>query len=318
MTPVHHWPWIALLGLAGLAEASVPEPLHLARPDGSQISYYLRQRHPSESSHALLVILQGSDCNSVSHIPSIHQHLAGALPEADVLTVEKYGLDAALPYSRDGERADCPNSYLEHDSPSQRVQDLQAVIRQLRQQHGYASVVALGGSEGAVIAHALAAHPDTVDATVAFNGGGQWFADDLLHSVDSSDLPAPQKIEARQGLQALIQQVREHPPADLRASGHGRRWWQEVLQLDQLALLQASDTPALVIQGMADSSVSVPAVVTLIDQLRQAGRPDLEFRAYPGLDHHLGDNSGRSHMTEVVQDIRHWLRQVRRTGNEHG
>ncbi|AZC18591.1 hypothetical protein [Pseudomonas sp. CMR5c] len=147
-----------LLGLGGLARAGDPAPQHLLRPDGSSISYYLQQRQPSGPSSSLLVILQGSDCNSVSHVTSIPL-LAQAMPEADVLTVEKYGLEATLPYSQDAERADCPQAYLEHDSPTQRTDDLQAVIQYLRQQRHYASVIALGGSEGAVIAHALAARP---------------------------------------------------------------------------------------------------------------------------------------------------------------
>lgn len=311
------WILVVLLGLGGLARAGDPAPQHLLRPDGSSISYYLQQRQPSGPSSSLLVILQGSDCNSVSHVTSIPL-LAQARPEADVLTVEKYGLEATLPYSQDAERADCPQAYLEHDSPTQRTDDLQAVIQYLRQQRHYASVIALGGSEGAVIAHALAARPGVVDATVAFNGGGQWFADDLLHSVDSSDLPVAEKAEARQGLQAFIQQVQGQPPADLRASGHGARWWQEVLRLDQLALLQDSHTPALVIQAMADQSVSVPAVMAMIEQLRRDARPGVDFRSYPGLGHRFDDHHGQSHMPTVVDDIALWLRQLPPPGDKRG
>ncbi|NBF08111.1 alpha/beta hydrolase [Pseudomonas sp. Fl4BN1] len=311
--------WLILAALAQ-ADTLLPTPAQQrqARPDGSQIAYYLLQRTEARSAKALLLIIQGSDCNSVTRIPSVYRHLAQAMPEADVLTVEKYGLDARLPYSNEAERADCPASYLKHDSPSQRVEDLLAVIGQLRKSHAYTRIVALGGSEGAVIAHALAARSNWIDATVAFNGGGQWFLDDLLHSVAVSPLSAAQKSESRASLLAFTRQVRDQPPEGLQVSGHGARWWQEVLRLDQLALLQATRTPALIIQSAADESVSVLAVTSMISKLRQAGRPGLAFHFYPGLDHRLMDADGRSRMADAVQDIASWLRQLQAPEREPG
>ncbi|AZC26679.1 alpha/beta hydrolase family protein [Pseudomonas sessilinigenes] len=319
------WACVLLLAVASLASAT-PEPSaplpapqyrQLARPDGSRIDYYLLQRNPRLPAQSLLVILQGSDCNSVSRIPSIRKLLL-AMPEADVLTVEKYGIDATLPYDQDSERTDCPAPYLLNDSPSQRVTDLQAVIEHLRQRRAYPRIVALGGSEGAVIAHALAARSPAIDATVAFNGGGRWFLDDLLHSVDSAGGDPAQQHQARQGLLAFVEQMRRQPAADVQASGHGSRWWQEVLELDQQALLQASRVPALIIQASADEAVSVNAVTDLIEQLRRNGRSNLTFRAYPGLDHRLSDRDGQSQMAAVVQDIALWLRQLPTVADEHG
>ncbi|MGC5698797.1 prolyl oligopeptidase family serine peptidase [Pseudomonas sp. NFXW11] len=310
-----------LLLLATSLAAAEPQAVaarQLARGDGSSITWYLWQRHIGPAPKALLVIIQGSDCNSVTRIPGVYRHLARALPEADVLTVEKYAIEASLPYDHDPERADCPAAYLRHDSPSQRAQDLQAVLAHLQQDRRYSRIVALGGSEGAVVAHLLAARSNLVHATVAFNGGGQWFRDDLLHGLASSPQNPAQQAESRRELLGFIQQVQQQPAADLQASGHGAGWWQDVLRLDQLALLQGSRVPALIIQSGADEAVSVSAVTRMIAQLREHGRPGLAFRPYPGLDHRLADTTGTSRMAEVVSDIALWLRQLPLASREPG
>ena len=71
----------------------------------------------------------------------------------------------------------------------QRASDLDAVLTELRRTLGYRQVVALGGSEGAVVANLLASRSRNVDATIAFNSGGQWFLNDMLHSLASEPVP---------------------------------------------------------------------------------------------------------------------------------
>lgn len=82
----------------------------LPRPDGSAIAYYLQRHDPARAANSLLVVAQGSDCNSVAHNRAIHRYLRHALPGADLLTVDKYGIEVSLPYRDDdgSERADCP------------------------------------------------------------------------------------------------------------------------------------------------------------------------------------------------------------------
>ncbi|MNJ54962.1 hypothetical protein D3C77_504290 [compost metagenome] len=142
----------------------------LHRVDGSAIDFYLQQRAPGKTARELLVVIQGSDCNSVRNIPSLSERLSGALPSADLVTVEKYGIDATLPYDLDVDRSDCPGVYLLKDNPLQRMQDYRAVIRHLRQQNGYQRVVVIGGSEGAVVAGMLASESTWVDAVDAVLG----------------------------------------------------------------------------------------------------------------------------------------------------
>ncbi len=166
---------------SGLAMAQ-SAALTLPREDGSSIHYYLDAAVPGQSSAALLVILQGSDCNSVRHIRLVTP-MRQVLPAADLLTVEKYGIDDTLPYREEVPRQDCPDAFVQHDTPQRRVSDVTQVLQAVSARNGYQKVAVLGGSEGAVIANLVTASSGLVDATLAFSGGGRWFIDDVRHSV---------------------------------------------------------------------------------------------------------------------------------------
>ena len=105
-----------IFGLAGVLFAACahaqPAARELARDDGSRIRYYLEPRDPARRSDRLLLVIQGSDCNSVTRVRIIQSDLVRAWPQADLLTVEKYGIDDTLPYDGDPERPDCPAAYL--------------------------------------------------------------------------------------------------------------------------------------------------------------------------------------------------------------
>ena len=146
------------------------------RKDGSSITYYLN----SKSSETLLVLIQGSDCNSVAHNTTINNHFSKLIAGADILTVEKYGITQQLTWNPSGDSAECPKSYYIHDSPKQRVQDYLQTIHALKQRNNYQSIILVGGSEGALVAAMIAAKSDFVSAVVSINGGGQFFLDDVF------------------------------------------------------------------------------------------------------------------------------------------
>ncbi|WP_279462313.1 hypothetical protein [Aeromonas dhakensis] len=113
-----------------------------SRDDGSPISYYLIQH--AHDTNTLLLILQGSDCNSVLKIDSILTDYKNAWSEANLLLIEKYGIDQGLKYSKDTERKDCPAQYLEKDSPAQRIADIKAVLDIVRKDGQYKKIHPLG------------------------------------------------------------------------------------------------------------------------------------------------------------------------------
>jgi alpha/beta superfamily hydrolase len=282
----------------------------LTRADGSSITFYLDKSYPPWQAGELLIVIQGSDCNSVKHIKAIPQHLRRARPGADLLTVEKYGIEANLPYEDEVNRTDCPAAYLRHDSPSQRAQDLDAVLASVLRAHAYRRVIVIGGSEGAVVAHLLAATSPHISATIAFNGGGQWFMQDLLHSVRSDTTSEVQIALAEQGVRELVHEIQTEAAKDMVVSGHGYLWWRELLELDQLAVLTQVSAPTLIMQSERDTSVSPSAVLTMVAKLHMSGRHNIHYRSYPELDHRLSAPDGNSRMSEVVEDMAVWLTHI--------
>ncbi|MDV2115786.1 prolyl oligopeptidase family serine peptidase [Alcaligenes faecalis] len=294
-------------GVARQVHAHV-QPYELARPDGSAIHYYVQPAiAPQSGVRELLLIVQGSDCNSVAHKSLVWETLAKTRPQAQVLAVEKYALTAALSASDESERSDCPADYIQHDHPQQRVADLDAVLKQLQSQTHYDKIFALGGSEGAVIVHLLAAQTSYLDAVVSFNGGGRWFQDDVLYSASAQEMPADDKQAMLDGLGDFLQQAKAG--LDTEMSQHGRDWWQQMLNLDQAEVLGRIGIPALIIQSGRDSSVSPQAAAEMVAHV---DNPFLVWRTYPDLDHVMKQADGRSAMPQVVGDIAHWLNQLKR------
>lgn len=277
-----------------------------SRDDGSPISYYLVQH--THDTDTLLLILQGSDCNSVLNINSILSDYKDVWPEADLLLIEKYGIDSKLKYSTDPARKDCPAQYLEKDSPAQRVADIKAVLDTVRKNGQYKTLILLGGSEGAVIANLVTAAVDYIDATVAFNGGGRWFIDDVSHSIAVKHNNPEEARKEIDGFKGFAQHVLNSKPFDLEVSGHGYHWWQQMLSIDQLDTLIKVNSPLLIIQGGMDASVSPQKTDELMQRLKDLGKSNIEYRRYEALDHGFKNSDGKSLRKEVVSDMNIWLK----------
>lgn len=277
-----------------------------SRDDGSPISYYLVQH--AHDPDTLLLILQGSDCNSVLNIDSILSDYKNVWPEADILLIEKYGINRKLKYSTDPARKDCPAQYLEKDSPAQRVADIKAVLDIVRKNGQYKTFILLGGSEGAVIANLVTADVDYIDVTVAFNGGGRWFIDDVSHSIAVKHNNSEEARKEVVGFKGFAEHVLNSKPFELEVSGHGYHWWQQMLSIDQLDTLIKVNSPLLIIQGGMDTSVSPKKTDEMMQRLKELGKSNIEYRRYEALDHGLKNSDGTSLRKEVVSDINMWLR----------
>ncbi len=276
-----------------------------SRDDGSFISYYLVQHlHDTDT---LLLILQGSDCNSVLKIESILTEYKNVWPEADVLLIEKYGINRKLKYSKDAERKDCPAQYLEKDNPAQRVADINTVLDIVRKDGQYKTFILLGGSEGAVIANLVSADIDSIDATIAFNGGGRWFIDDVSHSIAVKHNNPDEARKESDDFKGFAEHVLNSKPFELDVSGHGYHWWQQMLSIDQLDILKKVKSPLLVVQGGMDTSVSPQKTDEMMQRLKELGKSNIEYRRYEALDHGLKNSDGKSLRKEVVSDMNIWL-----------
>lgn len=215
----------------------------VSRVDGSNITYYfLRQQHHSPSD-TLLLILQGSDCNSVLQIESIFIDYKNVWPEADVLLIEKYGIHKDMSYSQISESKGCPVQYIKNDSPKQRVADIRTVLDVVREENEYLNSIVLGGSEGAVIANLVATRANDINATVSFNGGGRNFIDDVLHSIVAGSENNDDAEEGIKGFKGFSSHILNSEPSEIEVSGHGYNWWHQMLSIDQLEALKKVNTP---------------------------------------------------------------------------
>ena len=276
-----------------------------SRGDGPPISYYLVQH--THDADTLLLILQGSDCNSVLNIDSILSDYKNVWPEADLLLIEKYGINRKLKYSTDPARKDCPAQYLEKDNPAQRVADIKAVLDIVRKDGQYKKFILLGGSEGTVIANLVTTEVDYIDATIAFNGGGRWFIDDVSHSIEVKHKNPEAARKEIDGFKGFAEHVLHSKSFELEVSGHGYHWWQQMLSIDQLDILKKINSPLLIIQGGRDTSVSPQKTDEMMQRLKDLGKNNIEYRRYEELDHGLKNSDGKSLRKEVVSDMNTWL-----------
>lgn len=280
--------------------------IHTAsRDNGSPISYYLVQHvHDTDT---LLLILQGSDCKSILKIDSILTDYKDVWPEADLLLIEKYGINRKLKYSTDPARRDCPAKYLEKDSPAQRVADIKVVLDTVRKDGQYKKFILLGGSEGAVIANLVTAEVDYIDATISFNGGGRWFIDDVSHSIAAEHKNPEAARKDIDGFKGFAEHVLNSKPFELEVSGHGYHWWKQMPSIDQLDTLKKVKSPLLIVQGGMDTSVSPQKTDELMQRLKDLGKNNIEYRRYEALNHGFKDSNGKNLRKEVVGDMNLWL-----------
>lgn len=279
----------------------------IEREDGTAIDYYLDVASEKFSSNTLLVFFQGSDCNSVKHNDLIRQLSQVIWPSADLLLIEKPGITSSLPFDSDPERPDCPDFYIENDSPEQRAKDANAVLDNVAKDDQYKTVIALGGSEGAVATALLAANYSVVDAIVMINGGGRWFLDDVIHNIKSTS-PESELTSVLEGFKGFAEKIVNSEPFDVEASNHGYAWWRSALTIDQKSVLNRVNVPALVIQGGRDQSVSPEAVRELIEDLHSIGKNNIELMTYPEMEHDLSDPGGQRMTQEIAEYISEWLK----------
>lgn len=273
--------------------------------EGKKIDYYVIKQQ-ALNSNELLVLLQGSDCISVTNNPNMVKNFAIAFPKNDILLVEKTGLTRQVgidgkPVSEES----CPVEYMSQDSPLERAGNYIAVLQQLK--NDYRNIILLGGSEGATVTNLIASKVDFITASVAINVGGQFFIDDVLYSI-KNNTPADEVDNSIEGFKQFAEAVKQKQlRKDQFVSGHGAMWWYEMLTIDNLKLIQSIKTPHLVIQTMADTNVDAYATEKMIQKNHNT---NVSFKQYQGLDHFFQDNKGQLHTKEIIRDIQSWYQTV--------
>ncbi|WP_417434549.1 alpha/beta hydrolase [Idiomarina abyssalis] len=261
----------------------------------SKITYHLGSRE--KPTNNLLLILQGSDCRSALSINSIKSAFPKVRQDADVLIIEKWGLSPDINA--------CPQAYIDNDSPSQRVSDAKQVLNHLKEKKRYQSVYVLGGSEGAVIAVMLRKALPGITATIAFNGGGNSFQNDIEHNIEASTPPEVTGAVLEE-FRGFADKIRESDKAfAVDSSQHGYKWWKEMLTLKQTQVIESGETPLLIIQSGQDNSVDPEQTHAMVESLGVSENVDYQF--FEQLDHALRSDSSNDINDSALTAMREWF-----------
>ena len=270
----------------------------LARADGSAIAYHV-ERGARQTRQPLLLMLQGSGCDSVARNDRIPWMALRLAPRHAVLTIEKYGVAPGA----DGEI--CAEDHWRGNTLTRRVLDALQVIGALRGQGWWTGeLVVFGGSEGGAVAAMLAPLVPETKAVIIWSSGIGLPVGQLIRGA----LPPHMRDEADR----VFAEARAHPDPGRRWGGASYAWWADAIDLVPARGLVATPTPVLLIHGTRDESAPIASARAARDLVLAAGKANFTYREYEGYDHFMVDAGGTDHRAEVVGAAADWLRRLPR------
>jgi pimeloyl-ACP methyl ester carboxylesterase len=287
----------ALAATPGLART---EHLQLPRPDGSTIAYSVDT--PSDPIEGVLLLAQGSGCQPTGANANLAT-VRRAFPRYVAVLVEKYGI-AADAVIADG-FADCPPAFHAGHTVGQRVADYIAVLAELRRTAD-APLVLFGGSEGGLAVAMLAEQSKPAATILLSSATGIPFAEMVL-----STAPA----EGHATIEAGFAAARADPQGTTLFAGSSHRFWADILDRIPAEYMLSSSSPFLIIQGGRDTSSPVAAARTTADRFAAAGKCNLTYWEFPGLDHGMRDPGGTSHLADIAAAMAGWVAGLRSDAN---
>lgn len=280
------------------ASAAADVMLGMDRPDGSRIHF--RVASPTAlNRQPMLLMLQGSGCESVDRNPRLPWMAARLAPRHTVVTIEKYGVARGA----DGET--CSADYWRRNTLQQRVADALQVIAILRRQRWWnRELVLFGGSEGGAVAAMLAPLvPETRAVIIWSSGIGQ-----PIGEMIRSALPPPMAEEAV----GVFAEARANPTGDRQWAGASYRWWADAIDLVPARGLVDTPAPVLIVHGSRDASAPVASARAARDLLAAGHKTNFVYREYEGYDHFMTDAAGIDRRAEVIDEAARWLRALPR------
>jgi len=283
--------------------------LLIPRTDGSNMRVYLST--PQKESFPVVVLLQGSVCESSWPMFNWTQ---GPLLAAgiSVVAIEKYGLDNTS--------HSCPQAYLEHNSIQQRILDHVQLVSYLRanlpgwnKKIGWAGN-SEGGQVGSLVAPLI---PETSAVVMLASGGGMTMSQELpliftklMRRQGATPLAIKNQMD---DIQAHYLEIHANPIwskewlSDGKAARNTYKYWDSILWIKALPLLENLNIPIYVAHGTEDTSSAFESSQLIADRFKELGKTNLTFKPYPGLEHNFSDLKGVSHQQEVLGDSINWL-----------
>lgn len=181
-------------------------------------------------------------------------------------------------------------------------------------------VFVLGHSLGGMVAPRIAARDPRLAGLILMAASTRNLADLILEQneylarLDSTVAP-----DEAQALEDLRRQVERVKALDFKEGevilGASKAYWADILAYDPVAAARALTVPLLILQGERDYQVTMADFAAW--QAELAGRDEVEFKSYPGLNHLFMAGSGQPNPAEynvasnvarqVVDDIAVWI-----------
>lgn len=272
----------------------------IERADGSRIEYHL-DNFDTKSSKGILLMLQGSGCESVIKRDWLTSDPPKLAPELAVLSIEKYGV--SLEQANSGAVDGCSKDYWRNNTLNRRVLDAVQVIAKMRTETWWnGKLVIYGGSEGGAIAALLAPLIPEIQAVIIQSSGIGVPTADLIR------MAVPPEIAVQ--ISQVIADAKINPTGEKRMGGASYRWWADAADITPSKMLVETDVPILLIHGSRDQFAPVEAARATRDLFVSRGKSNLTYVEYDGYDHFMTDLNGVHHKDKVLMQAAEWLRSL--------
>lgn len=292
------------------------------------ITFYLSQPPKEALEHLpLALFIQGSGCASVftERDGKVHGGLHNLLLAASqgrfrVLVVEKPGVAFGAAPKKPGSAEEGSAEFRREHTLSRWVEAVNAALTATHRlpDIDWTRTLAVGHSEGGIVAaHLAAANPLVSHVAVLAGGGPSQLFD--LQELAAQARPNDRSSADAQDRVAKIKrgwaEVLANPDnADKLWLGHPHRRWSSFLKTSTLEGLLSARAPVFAAHGVADKSVPVASFDVLCAELTARGR-DLVALRLDGRDHSFRKPSDApaevSGMEEVVSRVVSWFQEKR-------
>lgn len=278
------------------------------RPDGSDIHWKLDIPEGRMGRVGLVVIMQGSGCNSVAK----NQSLALArtvFSEFAALMVDKYGVDPDSDAVKVGEDEVCPLEYYANNTNSQRVVDYVQILGGLSSAEWWnGKLVVIGGSEGGDIAAQVSAQIKP-NAVVLISSGGSITFGELVRETNRWQMQRNEvPREHWPDVDGIFSRARENPQSAQVEGGYSYRYWADSIDRRTVDDMLNISAPVLLIQGTSDTSVPLYDARAAVDVFTKEKRCNLTYWEKAGYSHSMVDAGGTDRLEEVLQEVRFWVK----------
>lgn len=276
--------------------------------DGVPIYYYLTI--PSKSTFPLVILVQGSTCESGLQVFD-KLNAAKYVEKVATLIVEKPGVEK--------DTKECPQLYLKHNSIDYRVKSYLKAIEALKSKlKGWNhEILWIGGSEGGVVASLAAAKTSETKAlSILVTGGGMSMAEDILLLTEKQmkQAKAPQAaIDAQlTKTKAKFEEIRKNPTwekewmSDNKSARNTYKWWSSILDVKLSDALLSLGKPIYMVHGDSDTSTPVESADQLAQLFKNSKKTNLVYKKYVGMGHDFKNNQGQLQQ-EVIDSAMEWL-----------